>query len=250
MPLTQIIQEGQWISYWSDDVELESCKQKADELRKSGKYAAVTVRKKAPEGDKQFGRIYVQYKESGRPQESIAETFLQSMKEEAGVDPEGQPYTGVANCLSWLKGQFFDSKLIPTGVFDQAVSDYALSSQEVLDLRAKLSDIGYKIQDQTRKSVKRPKQSVDDDSIPLAASRGFQEGVQSKYQSKDDAKEDAAAQGLEWGMCPFDGMYYVGSKEDLDRLGCVINYNYDEAITAASLLAMIRELAGEIESIV
>jgi uncharacterized protein YraI len=47
------------IPYCTSDMEWEACKRLAAELWASGRYSAVTTRRREPEGTKQFGRIYV-----------------------------------------------------------------------------------------------------------------------------------------------------------------------------------------------
>ena len=46
--------------YTSEDYSLEFCKKRAKELRESGKYKRVVIRRKEPENGREYGRIYVE----------------------------------------------------------------------------------------------------------------------------------------------------------------------------------------------
>jgi hypothetical protein len=43
-----------------------------------------------------------------------------------------------------------------------------------------------------------------------------------KYRNRNGAKTKADETGLLFGLCVFDGFYYVGTKEQLKAIGCVV----------------------------
>jgi len=48
-----------WVKYAKDDIELNTVKQMAKDLRDSGEYKEVKIRKTEPENGKDYGLIYV-----------------------------------------------------------------------------------------------------------------------------------------------------------------------------------------------
>lgn len=50
-----------------------------------------------------------------------------------------------------------------------------------------------------------------------------------KRRNEADACECAAQHGLSYGFCVFDGFMYVGTQEQLERIGC-INIKKPEAV--------------------
>jgi hypothetical protein len=55
-----------WMPYTSEDYTMESCRRQAEELRSSGRYQRVEIRRKRSEDGVEFGRVYVNDQESER----------------------------------------------------------------------------------------------------------------------------------------------------------------------------------------